>query len=153
MPYKRTAWFMMVVSFLGFVDASYLTAKHYLGTALTCALFEGCDVVTTSKYSEILGVPVSLLGAVYYFSVFIFVAYYLDSQKFRSLPPKGLIGSLSLAAYASMAGFAASIAFMYIQFFVLKALCIYCLFSALTSTLLFIAGGSMLLYSKKMRDQ
>lgn len=144
MLYKRTAWFMLAVSFLGFVDASYLTAKHYLGTALTCALFEGCDVVTTSKYSEILGVPVSLLGAVYYLSVFVFVAYYLDSHKLRSL---------SLAAYATFAGFSASLYFMYIQFFILKALCIYCLFSALTSTLLFIAGSSMLLRSKKLRDQ
>ena len=142
--HKRTAWFMMAVSFLGFIDASYLTAKHYMGTALTCALFEGCDVVTTSKYSEVLGVPVSLVGSVYYLSVFIFVAYYLDSQKLRSL---------ALAAYASMAGFAASLGFIYIQVFVLKALCIYCLFSALTSTLLFIAGVSMLMRSKKMRDQ
>lgn len=144
MPYKRTAWFMMAVSFLGFIDATYLTAKHYLGTALTCGLFDGCDVVTTSKYSEIMGVPVALLGSVYYISVFIFVAYYLDSQKLRSL---------ALAAYATISGFVASMVFMYIQFFVLKALCEYCLFSALTSTLLCIAGSSMLVHSKRMRDQ
>lgn len=134
---------MLVISFLGFLDASYLTVKHYLGTSLTCALFEGCDVVTTSKYSEILGLPVALLGAVYYISIFLFVAYYLDSGKLRVF---------SLAAYATVAGFVASLGFIFIQVFVLKALCIYCLFSALTSTLLFLAGGTMLYQSKKMRD-
>ncbi len=134
---------MMAVSLLGFLDATYLTMKHYLGTALTCVVFEGCDVVTTSAYSMILGVPVALLGAIYYLSMFLFVAYYLDSQKLRIL---------SFAAYVTTSGFLVSLVFMYIQIFVLKALCIYCIFSATTSTVLFLCGGSMLWKSKRVRN-
>lgn len=134
---------MMVVSLLGFLDATYLTMKHYLGTALTCAIFEGCDVVTTSAYSMILGVPVALLGAIYYLSMFLSVAYYLDSQKLRIL---------SFAAYVTVTGFLASLVFMYIQIFILKALCIYCIFSAITSTTLFLFGGSILWRSKRVRN-
>lgn len=135
---------MMAVSFLGFLDAAYLTAKHYLGTSLACAVFSGCDTVTTSLYSEVLGVPIALLGALYYLSIFFFVAYYLDTQQFRAL---------SLAAYSTVAGFIVSLALLYIQIFVLKALCIYCLFSVLTSTTLFIAGATLLWKSKKLREE
>lgn len=134
---------MLVVSFLGFLDATYLTVKHYLGEGLTCGFFQGCEEVTTSVYSEILGVPVSLLGSIYYISVFLAVAYYLDSQK-RS--------SLALASYATISGFVMTLYFLYIQAFVLQAFCVYCLGSALTSTLLFLAGVSVLWRSKRMQD-
>ncbi len=134
---------MLVVSFLGFLDATYLAVKYYLGEGLTCGFFKGCEEVTTSVYSEIMGVPVSLLGSIYYISVFFFVAYYLDSGK-RS--------SLVLASYATITGFTMTLYFLYIQAFVLQAFCVYCLASALTSTLLFIAGAGVLWRSKRMRE-
>lgn len=143
MPNKKTVWFMVILSFLGFLDATYLTVKHYAGTALVCNIFSGCDVVTTSKYSEILGQPIALLGAIYYLSMFFFLLYYLDTQKTRVL---------SLAAYVTVTGFIASMTLMYIQFFVLKALCEYCVFSALTSTTLFLCGATILWKSKRLRD-
>lgn len=134
---------MMALSFLGFLDATYLTVKHYLGTSLVCAIFSGCDVVTTSKYSEVLGLPISLLGAVYYLSMFFFLVYYLDSNKSKVL---------SLASYVTITGFIASMTLMYIQGFVLKALCLYCIFSASTSTILFLCGATILWKSKRLRD-
>lgn len=122
-------WAFSFFSFLGFLDASYLTAKHYTGGELNCSVFSGCEQVTTSVYSTIGPVPVSLLGAGFYLLVFLLSFMYLDSKKDILL--RGLIG-------LSVIGFLASLAFVYLQVFIIKALCLYCLISATTSTTLFI---------------
>ncbi len=121
----------IALSFLGFSDATYLTAKHYLGSPVTCIIFEGCEKVTTSPYSIVFGVPVALLGALYYAAILILAVAYWDSKR---------IGILKLLAVITPAGFLASLWFVYLQLFVIKAICFYCIVSAATSTALFGLG-------------
>jgi uncharacterized membrane protein len=45
--------------------AAYLTYVHYAGVAPVCTT-GGCEKVQTSKYAELGGVPVALLGLVAY---------------------------------------------------------------------------------------
>ena len=45
--------------------AAYLTYVHYAGIAPVCTT-GGCEKVQTSKYAELAGVPVALLGLVAY---------------------------------------------------------------------------------------
>ncbi|HAZ28295.1 MAG TPA: hypothetical protein DCY48_00780 [Candidatus Magasanikbacteria bacterium] len=118
----------LLVSFLGFLDATYLTVAHYGGVALVCGVFQGCDVVTTSLYATVFGIPVALLGAVYYLDVFFFTLLYIDTKK-----PLFFL----LAAGWTVAGLFASAWFMYLQLFVIRQICIYCIGSAATSALLF----------------
>lgn len=132
-------WIFLVLSALGFLDATYLTVKHYLGTPLTCAIFTGCEQVTTSIYSTVAGVPVALFGALYYLALLILIVAYIDTRR------EVLI---EWAAKATILGFLASTVLMGLQFFVIQALCLYCVISATTSTLLFIAG-QWFLYTKK----
>ncbi len=120
-----------VFSLLGFLDAAYLTVKHYLGTPIPCSLLQGCEKVTTSQYATIGGVPVALFGAVYYLFVFILTVIYFDTGKTRIL---------SFLGRFSFFGFLASAYFLYLQFFVIGAICVYCIGSALTSTILFVLG-------------
>ncbi len=120
----------IVISLIGFADAAYLTAKHYLGTPLPCVITAGCETVTTSQYATMAGIPVALLGAIYYLAILILSAYALAINS----------KLIKLAAYLTPIGFLASIYFIALQLFVIKALCIYCLVSAATSTLLFILG-------------
>lgn len=122
---------IVVVSFIGFLDSTYLTAQHYLGFELNCSVFNGCETVTTSEYSVVAGVPVALLGALYYFVLFIGMFVYFDLQDKRVLRVLMLF---------TVFGFLASLWFLYLQIFVIKALCLYCLVSATTSTLLFVFG-------------
>lgn len=119
-----------IVSFLGFLDAGFLTANHYFGTPLTCIIVHGCDTVTSSVYSQILGVPVALLGWVYYLTVFLLTIAFIDTKK-RVF--------FDIARMCTVAGFFFSLWFLYVQAFLLHAYCIYCLGSVITSTLLFIA--------------
>jgi len=129
---------LLLISLLGFIDAGYLTAKHFQGETPTCSLIKGCDIVTTSQYAEIFGVPVALLGVLYYLTIFILSLIYLDTQNKQVLK---IIPGLTVL------GLAASIYFVILQLFVIKALCLYCLGSALTSTALFILG--MFIWKKK----
>lgn len=119
----------LVISAAGFADATYLTAKHFLGSPVTCSILQGCEQVTTSQYALILGIPVALLGSLYYLTLLILTGLYFQT-KHRFL--------FLTANLITIAGFLASLRFVYLQIFVIKALCIFCMGSAITSTILFV---------------
>lgn len=128
---KIIAILFLVVAFLGFVDATFLTVKHYLQSPINCSFIVGCDKVTKSEFSVMAGVPVALLGSLYYLAMFLGAVLYFD----RRNPV-----ILRWISWGSFAGFAASIYFVALQAFVIQAFCEYCLLSALTSTTLFVTG-------------
>jgi len=127
----------LLVSFGGFVDATYLTVKHYSGTPLACSIFTDCEKVTTSRYAVIFGVPLALLGAVYYLAVFLSLIAYLDVRRQEIL---------SFTALFTVVGLLASAWFVYLQLFVIHAICPYCMVSAIASTILFLLGMVVLRY-------
>ncbi|TAL49061.1 vitamin K epoxide reductase family protein [Patescibacteria group bacterium] len=131
----------IVVAFLGFLDAAYLTANYFLGTAPACFIAQGCDVVTTSVYSRVLDVPVALLGSLYYLAMFFAGLYLLESKNARFA---------RFLPYFTATGLLVSIWLIYAQIALIKALCVYCLLSALTSTALFILSFPI---SKKLELQ
>ncbi len=131
-PPTALPWLFAAVSFIGFLDAAYLTANHYFGIPLVCSVIQGCERVTTSAYSTVFGVPVALLGALYYVIIFFLTVWYIDSRR---------LDVFFTAARMTSVGMIASLWFVSIQLFVLKAICIYCMTSALTSTILFAIGA------------
>jgi uncharacterized membrane protein len=56
------------LSLVGFGISMYLTIDHFQGIAPICSSkgFVNCELVTTSSYSYIFGVPVSLLGLIFF---------------------------------------------------------------------------------------
>lgn len=129
MPWLPPA--MLGVSFAGFLDASYLTVKHFTNTAIPCSLTHGCEIVTNSVYSDVFGIPVALLGALFYLTVFLGIFAALESGS-RTL--------LRLAARLTIAGVLSSAWFVFVQLVLLHAICQWCMASALTSTVLFVLG-------------
>lgn len=105
----------------------YLTISHYLGFRVPCDITHGCQTVLTSKYSEIFGVPLSLLGIIYFVGV---IGFALLANHY-SLWRKLLTILLGL-------GTVSAIYFLSIQFFVLHTVCQYCLAVDLTSIILFL---------------
>ncbi|MFZ2681598.1 MAG: vitamin K epoxide reductase family protein [Patescibacteria group bacterium] len=128
---KYLAISMLAVSFLGFIDATYLTVSRFTGASLPCTLTHACDTVTRSEYSVILGIPVVILGMAYYLSVFFGSYLYLE---YRSRL------YFKITAAMTVFGFLFSAWFVYVQLGILQAICQYCMLSALTSTILFIQG-------------
>ena len=119
------------MSLLGFLDAAYLTIEHYRGVVPPCAIVSGCAAVTTSQYSLIFGIPVALLGAIYYLLITALCILYFDTKQTKIL---------KIIARLTILGLLASLYFVYLQAFIIHAWCLYCLGSAATSTILFILG-------------
>ena len=130
---KPFALVFLILGFLGFLDSTYLTVEHYRGAAPPCSLFEGCETVTASSYSLLLGVPVALAGALYYLVLLLLTVFALEEGNTRVF---------RWAVRLTPFGFLASLWFLNVQFVILHALCIYCLFSAAASIALFALSAA-----------
>jgi len=128
---NRVVNLFLLVSMIGVIDSAYLTYSHLVGGDAGCFLVEGCDLVLTSPYSEVFGIPVALFGLLFYTGIFFGFLFYNFKRGERLL---------KLLSYSTALGLLASIWFVYLQMFVIKAYCTYCLLSAITSTILFILG-------------
>ena len=111
------------IGLAGLAIATYLTVVHYTGAAPVCALSHGCETVQKSRYSELAGVPVALLGLLGY--VAILAALARDGERGRTL-----------AAFLSLAGFGFSLWLTYTELAELHAICPWCVASAICMTLL-----------------
>ena len=138
--HKKLAIAFLIISFLGFLDATYLTVEHYRGVPPPCSLIKGCEKVTTSKYAAVFGVPVALSGLIFYLAIFVLSVLIWQTGK---------VEIFKVVFYLSVLGFLASLWFLYLQLFVIGAICVYCLFSALTSTAIFGFG----LFATRVEDK
>ena len=119
---------LLILSVIGFLLSLYLTYLHYSeGQTAFCSQGSDCDVVRQSSYSSILGIPVALLGAVGYALIFWFT-FVSMSKRLRWV----------LLYVISLAGFIFSLYLTYIELFVIKAICPYCVVSAIIMTVIFI---------------
>ena len=116
-------------SLIGFLDATYLTIQHYRGFGLDCGPLLECDAVMTSQYAVIGGIPLALLGALYYLAIFLLTVAYYDRKHHYIL---------SIISRLTILGFQVSLILVYLQAFIIRAFCFYCLLSALTSIGLFM---------------
>lgn len=141
--FRTIAIIFLVLSFIGFLDATYLTVQHYRGLPPDCSLLKGCEIVTSSKYSEVAGVPIALPGALFYLSIFIFSFLYFDLENNRPL---------IYASWLTVAGFGVTLFLVYLQLFVLNAVCLYCMVSAGITTTLFMLGLKVRKLTKMIGD-
>lgn len=138
---KKLQWILaafIIFGFIGFLDAAYLTIEHYRQGILSCYIFKGCDKVLTSEYSEVLGLPTAMLGAVYYLLILLIAVFYLDTKNKTAL---------NILKIFPSAGLLASLWLVYVQLFIIEAICFYCMISALTSTILFILSIFLIKFS------
>lgn len=136
-------WGFVVVSFLGFIDATYLAMEHLNGAVLNCYIFSGCDEVLASEYAITFGIPTAFYGVVFYLLVLLSSLHYLnskDNRVFLVLPPLTTLG------------FFTSLLLLYLQAFVIEAFCTYCIISVITSTTLFVFGVILFKGRKVYRD-
>lgn len=126
---RRTSVLLMILLALllvGFADSLYLTIDHFRGTSVICTLIEGCNVVLTSDYAVLFGVPLALLGALYYAALTLLVLLFLLKRNQRYL---------AVALWLVGFGFIFSLWLLYLQAAVLDAFCQFCLISTVTTTI------------------
>lgn len=108
---------MLGLSALGVGVAAYLTYVHYAGLTPVCAT-GGCEQIQTSSYALLAGVPVALLGLLTYGLIAGLLAVRDD--------PAGRAAVLGAAAIGS----AFSAYLTYRELFTIKAVCSWCVASA-----------------------
>jgi len=124
---RRSGSVLVILAVLGIAIAGYLTAVKLSGELPVCGPLRGCETVALSTYSEIMGVPVALVGVAY--SVVALIASIVwwrngDRRSLYLLYGMGLLGLLAVAYLT------------YLELFVIKAVCVWCVGYAVT-----IVGG------------
>lgn len=103
---------------LGLAISVYLTWTHFAGVAPACAGgSHGCETVQSSRYAKILGIPVSAVGLVGYASLLLSAALRTE-------------GGVYLRFFLTLVGTLFSAYLTYLEFFVVRAICQWCLASA-----------------------
>jgi len=116
-PRRWAPWLLAGAAYAGFVISLYLTFVHYRGYVSPCYVVHGCEEVQTSRYSVIMGVPLALLGAVFFALMFYLGIGLLTSSR---------VLVLRVYKVLAFAGALAVIPLFLLQAIVLKALCTYC---------------------------
>jgi uncharacterized membrane protein len=128
-PSKGLVVAILALGFIGFLDTTYLTITHFTGQNVNCTVSGGCNEVLSSEWSTIFGIPLALLGLLYYSSIIFTTFLYLDSKNEKFF---------LFHAPATTFGFLFSGFLFYLQYAVIEQWCQYCLVSAATSTVLFL---------------
>jgi uncharacterized membrane protein len=131
---------LIVISTIGLGWATYLTYVHYSGAAPLCSLKgDPCAAVQKSAYSELIGIPVALIGAIGYLLI---LGTLLGGDDER-----GRFATATL----TLAGFGFSAYLTYREVFTLHKICEDCVASAVIMTILmclsiwrFLRGDLML---------
>jgi len=117
---------------LGFLNALYLLVIKLTEEPALCIQGIGdCWTVNTSKYSELFGVPISLLGAFAYLAVILILA--LENRK-KFIENYGTLVFFGI----TLTGTIYSAYLTYLEVWVIHAICPFCIFSALLMLLLLI---------------
>ena len=137
-PREPHLW-LLTLSAAGLLISVYLTWARAAKVSVYCLVGSGCDIVQSSRYAAAFGIPVALLGVLFYGALLVLAARPMEPERRFAL-------ALPLAA----AGVGSSAVFTVVQQVSLRATCFLCLVSAaltlaiavvLLAAVLFLAGG------------
>ena len=122
-------WIVAVFAGIGVLDTLYLSYHAITKREVVCWWFpkEWCRRVQYSPHSKTLGIPNPFLGLGMYIAILILLAKFSGGDA-----PFWLLQAV--VAF----GFAFSLYFTYIQAFVLRAFCTWCVISAVNFTVMFL---------------
>ena len=121
---------IIILALAGTAIMAYLTYIHYANVQSFCDISKevSCDIVTTSIYSEVFAVPVSILGIFYFITVLWLVFY--------AKPEKAYRGILLLTAFSLMPSLYLSMT----EYVFIKSFCILCETSKLLMLAILVAS-------------
>jgi uncharacterized membrane protein len=126
-PLRSPDWPVVILAGAGLLITGYLTVATMTGTgAAFCAEGSGCDIVQSSRWSTLLGLPIALWG---------FAVYALIAGCAWAMPPR--LKRWRRLAFLSVIGFAVSAWLTVVGIVYLDAVCAWCLasFAVITAIL------------------
>jgi uncharacterized membrane protein len=116
---------MIVLTAIGLCLAGYLTYVHYSGTTPPCSIKGNpCSQVQKSQYSELVGVPVALIGLLGYIAI-LGSLLASESERARFVTTALTVGGFGFSAYLT-----------YRELFTLHKICEWCVGSAVLMTII-----------------
>lgn len=124
-------WTSLGLAAIGFIDSVYLTWIKLADQTASCGSIGDCESVNNSRYAEVAGIPIALFGAAAYLLIILLLV--LDRRGGAASEPA------RLAIFGvTLAGTIYSIYLTYLELFVLKAVCPFCVVSAIAILGLFL---------------
>jgi len=135
--------YKLIIILAGFIGLciSFLIYHHkkYKKEPLVCPLNFRCDEVVNSEYSKLFGIELEKIGITYYALILItYLIFLLFSHPFLDY-----INYFNLAI--SGIAFVVSVYLLYIQTFILKKWCSWCLGSSILSIIIFFFAIKLIL--------
>jgi uncharacterized membrane protein len=124
-------WASVALVILGAADAAYLLIYKLTGNTRMCLGSGGCHDVNFSPYSEIYGIPISLLGLL---GLLAMLGVLLAERRLEVASEQGPLALFGMA----LVGAAYSTYLTYLEIYVIRAVCPFCVASALIFLLIFV---------------
>ena len=128
---KRISQITIALATLGLLVSIYMTIYKVTSNNAMCLGSGDCSTVNASRYSEVYGIPVALVGVLGYASILA-----LPWLERRNTFVEAN-GSMILFGIALL-GFLFTLWLVYVEVVLIKALCPFCITSQITMTLIFI---------------
>ncbi len=114
---------MTVLAAIALVIALYLLTVHWGWWQAVCLGVGNCEVVNTSVYSELLGIPIALLGSLSYIALIVLgIAVWKDFYAEYARLARFFIAAVGVAFYIYLT---------YIELFVLHEICPWCVMTSI----------------------
>lgn len=128
---KRLTQITVALAILGLLVSIYMTIYKVTANDNMCLGSGDCSTVNASRYSEVYGIPVALVGVLGYAAIL--GIHWLERRNnfFRANGSMIFFG-------ISLIGFLFSLWLVYVEVAILKALCPFCVTSQITMTIIFI---------------
>jgi uncharacterized membrane protein len=123
---------LIVLAGLGLLDSIYMTIYKFTNNTAMCLGSGDCSTVNASRYSEVNGIPVALIGVFGYLAILALLLYEKQARGF--IRENNLLFQFGLA----LTGFLFTIWLIYIEAVLIKAFCPFCIASQTIMTLIFI---------------
>lgn len=121
---------VFIFSLLGLLVAGYLFYEYSFNGQFICPTGTGCDIVRASPYAKFFGISIPVLGIIYYL-----VMAFLSVVHSHDLPTR-LVHKLRFLIAISGVGF--GIYLTYLEAFVIKAFCFWCVTSFIISVIILL---------------
>jgi len=128
---KRLTQIMVVLALIGLFVSVYMTVYKITSNDAMCVGSRDCSVVNASRYSEISGIPVSLIGVGGY-AALLAVIFLERRPGFFQQNGTMLFFGLSLT------GFLFTLYLIFVEAALLRAYCPFCITSQTAMTLIFV---------------
>jgi len=131
---NRTRTLIWITALVGMLISGYLAYVKVFNTPIYCTPGLGdCTTVNSSRWSELWGIPIAIFGILSYLAILLMV---LFGDRLKLVKQYQVLTIFGMSLF----GFLYSLYLTYLEIFVIRAICQWCVLSGLCMTIIFAAA-------------